>query len=124
VGGIRALEAGCPTWRFSNSVTASPPPSDGIRRSVNDRTEARHSLLDAGGRENRKLEEIRRGLEADVARVLGQPTYRRDVCDDDWRILPGTAAYVRAALLSLHAHAEIVEDDEDDVEAALRAVGR
>jgi len=36
-GGIRTLEAGYPTWRFSNSLTARPRQPSNVRRSVNDR---------------------------------------------------------------------------------------
>jgi hypothetical protein len=84
------------------------------------------ALLDAGNRGDRKLDEIKRSLEADVQRVLAQPAYRRDVLDNDgeFRLLPGSAAHARAALLSLHPDAEIVDDDEDDVEAALREADR
>ena len=55
-----------------------------------------------------------------------QPAYRRDAFDTDgeFRLLPGAAAHVRAALLSLDPTAEILLDDEDDVEAALRGVDR
>jgi hypothetical protein len=83
-------------------------------------------LILAGARGIRRSEERRRALEADVARVLSQPAYRRDAFDTDgaFRLLPGTPAHARAALLSLHPDAEIVDDDEDDVEVALRAVDR
>jgi hypothetical protein len=84
------------------------------------------TLLDAGSRGDRRLREIQRALEADAVRVLSQPAYRPDAfdADGDFRLLPGTAAHARAALLSLHPDAEIVDDDEEDVEAALRAVDR
>jgi hypothetical protein len=85
------------------------------------------ALLDTGSRRgDRKLDEIRRSLESDAQRVLSQPAYSRDAFDGDgeFRLLPGAAAHARAALLSLHPDAEIVDDDEDDVEAALREADR
>ena len=75
------------------------------------------ALLDTGSRRgDRKLDEIRRSLEADVQRVLSQPAYRRDHFDTDgeFRLLPRTGAHARAALLSLRPAAEIVDDDEAD----------
>jgi hypothetical protein len=82
-------------------------------------------LMDAGSRGVRKLREVEDRFEADVRRVLSQPAYSPDAFDSDgeWRLLPGTAAHARAALLSLNPGAEIVVDDEDEVEAALGAVG-
>lgn len=58
--------------------------------------------------------------------MLSAPAYKPGGFDGDheWRILPGTAAHVRAALLSLGLGAEILLDDEDDVAAALREVDR
>jgi hypothetical protein len=83
-------------------------------------------LILAGARGIRRADELRRALEADVQRVLSQPAYRRDAfdTDGDFRLLPGTAAHSRAALLSLADDAEILLDDEDDVEATLRVVDR
>jgi hypothetical protein len=80
----------------------------------------------AGARGVRRSDELRRALEAEVRRVLSRPAYRRDAFDDDgdFRLLPGTASHARAALLSLDPKAVIVEDDEDDVEAALREFDR
>ncbi len=42
-GGIRTLDAGYPTWRFSNSHTACPRTSSDVRLSVDDGLGARHS---------------------------------------------------------------------------------
>jgi hypothetical protein len=83
-------------------------------------------LILAGARGIRRSDEFRRALQAEVERVLSQPAYRRDAFDADggFRLLPGTAAHARAALLSIHPDAEIVMDDEDDVEAALREADR
>jgi hypothetical protein len=60
----------------------------------------RGPLILAGARGVRRSDELRRAVEADVQRVLSRPAYAVDAFDRDgeYRLLPGTAAHVRAAL--------------------------
>jgi len=83
-------------------------------------------LLDAGARGLRRLRELQNRLQADVDRVLHQPAYRPDAFEGsgEWRVLPGTAAHVRLALLGLARDASIMLDDEDEIMQTLRDAAR